>query len=62
MSETVSNRWGDAAGSMGDLGDWICPRANALGMDIVKIGRFAQILGRKASKKSPVKRGNLPIF
>ena len=27
------------------------PRANALGMDIVKIGRFAQILGRKASKK-----------
>ncbi len=38
------------------------PRANALGMGIVETGRFAQILGRKASKKIPVKRDDLPAF
>jgi hypothetical protein len=31
-------------------------------MGIVETGRFAQILGRKASKKIPVKRDDLPAF
>ena len=38
------------------------PRASALGMDIVKTGRFAQILGRKAPKKHLSSGVNLPFF
>jgi hypothetical protein len=37
-------------------------RASALGMDTVKTGHFAQILGRKALKKHLSSGVNLPFF